>query len=41
MRSICAFACFLLWLIVTMILSITIIGLTVSASEEWQEMGDK
>lgn len=41
MRSICAFACFLLWAILTFILSITVIGLIISGSKEWQKMGDK
>lgn len=33
--------CFLLWLIFTLLLSFTVIGLVISVSDEWQEMGDK
>lgn len=32
---------FLLWLIFTLLLSSTVIGLVISVSDEWQEMGDK
>lgn len=40
MRCVCVFICFLLWLIATLFLSITIVGLGISMSDEWQEMGD-
>lgn len=30
-----------LWLIFTLLLSLTVIGLVISVSDEWQEMGDK
>lgn len=40
MRYICVFICFLLWLIFTLLLSLTVIGLVISVSDEWQEMGD-
>lgn len=40
MIYICVFICFLLWLIATLLLSITLIGLCISASDEWQELGD-
>lgn len=40
MRCVCVFICFLLWLIATLLLSITIIGLCLSMSDEWLEMGD-
>lgn len=30
-----------LWLIFTLLLSSTVIGLVISVSDEWQEMGDK
>ena len=33
--------CFLLWLIFTLLLSFTVIGLVISVSDEWQEMGNK
>lgn len=38
---VCVFICFLLWLIFTLLLSFTVIGLVISVSDEWQEMGDK
>lgn len=41
MRCVCVFICFLLWLIFTLLLSFTVIGLVISVSNEWQEMGDK
>lgn len=41
MRYVCVFICFLLWLIFTLLLSSTVIGLVISVSDEWQEMGDK
>lgn len=41
MRYVCVFICFLLWLIFTLLLSFTVIGLVISVSDEWQEMGDK
>lgn len=41
MRCVCVFICFLLWLIFTLLLSFTVIGLVISVSDEWQEMGDK
>lgn len=41
MRYVCVFICFLLWLIFTLLLSITLIGLVISMSDEWQGMGDK
>ena len=41
MRCVYVFICFLLWLIFTLLLSLTIIGLVISVSDEWQEMGDK
>ena len=41
MRYVCVFICFLLWLIFTLLLSSTGIGLVISVSDEWQEMGDK
>lgn len=40
-RYVCVFICFLLWLIFTLLLSFTVIGLVISVSDEWQEMGDK
>lgn len=39
--KIVVFICFLLWLIFTLLLSFTVIGLVISVSDEWQEMGDK
>lgn len=41
MKYVCVFICFLLWLIFTLLLSFTVIGLVISVSDEWQEMGDK
>lgn len=41
MRYVCVFICFLLWLIFTLLLSFTVIGLVISVSDEWQEMGNK
>lgn len=41
MRCVYVFISFLLWLIFTLLLSFTIIGLVISVSDEWQEMGDK
>lgn len=35
------FICFLFWIITTLLLSLTLIGLVISASDDWQEMGDK
>ena len=40
MRYACVFICFLLWLITTLFLSITIIGLCISMSDEWKETGN-
>lgn len=39
MRYVCVFICFLLWLIFTLLLSFTVIGLVISVSDEWQETG--
>lgn len=41
MKSICVFICFLLWLIATVLLSITIIGMAVTADYDWTEIGHK
>lgn len=41
MRYVCVFICFLLWLIFTLLLSFTVIGLVISVSDEWQKMGEK
>ncbi|WP_195372958.1 MULTISPECIES: hypothetical protein [Parabacteroides] len=40
MRCVCVFICFLLWLIATLLLAITFIGLGICMSDEWLEMGD-
>ena len=36
MRYVCVFICFLLWLIFTLLLSFTVIGLVISVSDEWR-----
>lgn len=36
MRYVCVFICFLLWLIFTLLLSSTVIGLVISVSDEWR-----
>lgn len=35
MRCVCVFICFLLWLIFTLLLSFTVIGLVISVSDEY------
>lgn len=41
MRNIYICVCFLLWITVTLLLSISVIGLCVSWSNKWQELGSE
>jgi hypothetical protein len=41
MKNICIVICYLLWIAATFLLSMTLIGLFVTLSDDWYEMGGK